>query len=382
MVIDYDRAAADYEASLVTKLRGHGAGNFLENWVPDPDPALGIFNMIEAAWTGGRDRLEILVSRSTLDASALERLKKSAAVIADVRVTSAGEQNRLEIQRAAGRAPVGARQPAPGARAKALAIVRARHDQGQKKTTPPLQPMLAEALRAATASFTHEGEAPAAGAKLRIESVSENGAVSLAVGDGDIIRAARHNGVQPAVRRGLLELMCREIEGRTVQDAADHGAVLVIHRLRQRVESRPAPGILLPANAGTEVIAALEMLRGACRKYQEQSSGERKPNFFERGPSAAWQALPAADKVRKAAEAISTFCRAEGKGATAVRLDHVEKDIHGHEIRIIIQADAAAEREGVPFFLRRLERFLKANLEEALQVYLEPVKDKNVLRRL
>src|SRR6185295_2120419 len=110
MLIDYDRAAAEYEASLVTKLRGHGAGSFLENWVPDPDPVLGIFNMIEAAWTGDLDRLEILISRSTLDASALERLKESAAVIADVRVTSAGEQHRLEIQRAAGRVPAEARQ--------------------------------------------------------------------------------------------------------------------------------------------------------------------------------------------------------------------------------------------------------------------------------
>ena len=371
MVIDYDRAAADYEASLVTKLRGHGAGNFLENWVPDPDPALGIFNMIEAAWTGGRDRLEILVSRSTLDASALERLKESAAVIADVRVTSAGEQHRLEIQRAAGRAPAGARQPAPAARAKAPAPARARHDQAQKKTTPPLQPMLADALRAETASFTHEGQAAAG-----------NGTVSLEVDDGGFIRAARHHGVQPAVRRALLELMCREVEGRTVQDASDHAAVLVIHRLRQRADSRPAPGILLPANAGTEVVAALEMLRGACRKYQEKSGLERQANFFELGPSPAWQALPAPEKVRKVAEAIGAFCRAEGKAPTAARLDHVEKDIYGHEIRVIIQMDATAEREGVPFFLRRLERFLKGNLEKALQVYLEPVKDKNVLRRL
>ena len=49
MTIDYDRTAAEFEASLVTKLRGHGVGSILEYRVPDRDPVLGGVNMIEAA---------------------------------------------------------------------------------------------------------------------------------------------------------------------------------------------------------------------------------------------------------------------------------------------------------------------------------------------
>ena len=368
MVIDYDRAAADYEASLVTKLRGHGAGNFLENWVPDPDPVLGIVNMIEAAWTDGRDEVELLVARRTLDASGLERLKGLAAAIAEIRVVGAGEQHRLQVRRADERVTTESRQPT--ARPKARGV-RERRDEAARKDVPALQPMLAAALEAETASFTHEGQLG-----------SDSGAVSLAVREGGIIVAARHTGVKPETRRRLVELMCREVEGRTVQDASDHAAVLVIHRLRRRADSRPAAGILLAANAGTEVVAALEMLRGACRKYQEQSGSGRQPNFFEMGPSIGWRDLPAPEKLRRAADALGDFCRVEGKPASVARVAGVEKDIHGHEIRVIIQMDAAVTGEAAPFFLRRLERFLKENVEGALQVYLEPWKDKNVLRRL
>jgi hypothetical protein len=181
------------------------------------------------------------------------------------------------------------------------------------------------------------------------------------------------------VRRRLAELMCREIEGRTVQDAADHAAVLVIYRLRQHTPARPAAGILLPANAGTEVLAALELVRDACGP--RLGKGPRA-NFFELGPTAAWRALPLSDKLRRVAEATVAFCAAQGNSPTAAKAVRIDKDIHGHEIRVIVQMDGTIPGDGVPLFLRRLERSLKASVEEALQVYLEPLKDKSVLRRL
>src|SRR5262245_32865970 len=99
MIIDYDKTAAEYEASLVTKLRGHGAGDFLEHWVPDPDPALGIFNMIEAAWTAGREELELSVARVTLKAEAVEKLRALAASIAQLRVEEAPGGYRIGVKR-------------------------------------------------------------------------------------------------------------------------------------------------------------------------------------------------------------------------------------------------------------------------------------------
>jgi hypothetical protein len=372
MVIDYDRAAADYEASLVTKLRGHGAGSFLENWVPDPDPVLGIFNMIEAAWTGGREQFELLVSMATIDDGALARLTELAKPIAAMRVVSAAQGRRLEIQRVASRATgKGKQHPVPAMRTRATARADELEPHPEKAPIPALQPVLQQALEAETARFTHEANGAA-----------KDGSIVLAVGDDELIRTARHRGVRPEIRRRLVEMMCREIEGRTVQDASDHAAVLVIHRLRQRADARPAAGILLPRNAGTEVHAALEMVRSACREHQRRSGRERKANFFELGPSAAWQALSSSEKLQRVAEATAAFCKAQAEAVAATKAVRLDKDIHGHEIRVIVQMDGALQGEGVPFLLRQLERFLKGNVEQALQVYLEPLKDKNVLRRL
>ena len=76
------------------------------------------------------------------------------------------------------------------------------------------------------------------------------------------------------------------------------------------------------------------------------------------------------------------FCAAEGLPENTMKPVRVEKDIHGHEIRIIVQVSDKLAADRVPVTLRRLERFLKANLEPVLQVYLEPWKDQSVLRRL
>jgi hypothetical protein len=367
MVIDYDRAAADYEASLITKLRGHGAGSFLENWVPDPDPALGLVNMIEAAWTGGESTLHVTISRATLDGGGLERLKRLAESIAELAITADTAHYHLEARRAA--RVGGARRAAPVTRASRPVAGSIRKGQ-ERPAIPGIQPMLAEALQAETARFTHEETHAAA-----------DGNVTLSIDKDGLIRAARHSGVQPDVRRRLVELMCREIEGRTLQDASDHAAVLAIHRLQARAGARPTAGILLPANAGSEVPGALELVRRACRACHKRAGKEDEPNFFEVAPGSEWQALSGGERLRRVVAATDEFCTAEG-AAGAARAVRVDKDIHGHEIRVIVQVDGARLAEGVPFFLRRLERFVKGRVERRLELYLEPLKDKNVLRRL
>lgn len=379
--IDYDKAAADYEASLVTKLRGHGAGSFLENWVPDPDPVLGILNMIEAAWTDGRDELELRVSRKTLDAAGLERLSRLSEAFAAIRTADADGAHRLEVRRVASHSGSGERVLQRAPESKAGSTVRPEQAAGTGAPVPPLHADLVKPLHEETAQAAHEGELQAAAGEALAHARSEQGDVFLAVTKEGVIRAARHCGVRGDARRRLVELMCREIEGRPVQDASDHAAVLAIHRLRLRAGARPIPGVLLATNAGTEVVAALDLVRRACADYSKRAGRGARTNFFEVGASAAWRALSQTQRLERVAASVDTFCREE-KTSGAIRVTRLEKDIHGEEIRVIVQRDGAIPADRVPFDLRRLERFLKDRVERSLQVYLEPVKDKNVLRRL
>ncbi len=380
MAIDYDKTAAEYEASLVTKLRGHGAGSFLEHWVPDPDPVLGIFNMIEAAWTAGRDELELTASRATLAGPALEKLKEMAASFAELRVEETPGGYALAIKRRSG--VDGAKKakrlvPAP----KAPAREPRRAD--SRDVTWDVHPSLVAALEAETAEFPHEGKLANTAGCVCVEAQSEKGGVSLAVGEQDgLIKQARHSTAGAPVRRRLLELMCRAIEARTVQDASDHAAVYVIHLLQERAGRRPSEGILLAVNAGLEVTAALRLVRDACNAHKAKSGMRDTANFFETAPGEAWNGASREEKLRRAVQGNETFCAAEGLPANTMKPVRVEKDIHGHEIRVIVQVSDKLPSDRVPLILRRLEHFLKLNFDPVLQVYLEPWKDKSVLRRL
>ena len=380
MAIDYDKTAAEYEASLVTKLRGHGVGSFLEHWVPDPDPALGIFNMIEAAWTDGRDELELTVSRATLAGPVLAKLKDISASFADLQVKETPAGYALKIRR---------RVRAEGAKAAARTVsapkapAREPRRADSRDVTWDIHPSLAAALEAETVEFRHEGGLANAPGSICVETHSDQGGMSLAVGEQDgLIRQARHSAAGSPVRRRLLELMCSAIEGRTVQDASDHAAVYVVYRLQGRAGRRPSEGILLPTNAGLEVTAALRVVRDACKAYKSKSGIRDTANFFETAPGEAWNAANREEKLRRAVQGNDAFCTAEGLPANTMKPVRVEKDIHGHEIRVIVQVSDKLASDRVPSTLRRLEHFLKLNLDPVLQVYLEPWKDQSVLRRL
>jgi hypothetical protein len=380
MAIDYDRIAAEYEASLVTKLRGHGAGSFLEHWVPDPDPALGILNMIEAAWIDGRDELDLVVGHATLAGPALQKLRDVAALVAELKVDEGPDGYALKIRRmtrdnGAKRTirPAGVRAEATRSRTQALS----------HEVTWGIHPSLAVALEAETMEFRNEGELAKAPGLVCVEARSAPGTVSFAVGEKDgLIKQARHSAVKAKVRRRVLELMCRAIEERTVQDASDHAAIYVVHQLQGRAGRRSSEGIVLPANAGLEVVAALRMVRDACKAFEFKTGRHDTENFFETAPGRAWDAAGQEEKLRRAVEGIEKFCAASGLPANSMKAVRVEKDVHGYEIRIIVQVSDKLAADRVPSTLRRLERLLKLNFDPVLQVYLEPWKDLSVLRRL
>jgi hypothetical protein len=246
-----------------------------------------------------------------------------------------------------------------------------------------VHPSLVAVLSAEAAEFNCEGLAATAPGVTCAHAGSAQGTVSLAVGTTDgLIKQARHSAVNPLVRRQIVELMCRAIEARTVQDASDHAAVYVVHQLQAKAGRRPAEGILLPANAGTEVAAALGMIRNACKAHEAKSGQHNTANFFETAPQRSWSTTALDEKLRRAVEGTEKFCAADGLPANTMKPVRVEKDIHGNEIRIIVLVSDKLAADRVPSTLRRLERFLKANLEPVIQVYLEPWKDRNVLRRL
>lgn len=82
--IDYESLVESFEDGLLNKLRGHGVEEheFLEMWVPDPDPVKSVLNMVEAAEIGGIESFDIAISSDTLDGRRLDELRDAVGSMA------------------------------------------------------------------------------------------------------------------------------------------------------------------------------------------------------------------------------------------------------------------------------------------------------------
>jgi len=69
-------------------------------------------------------------------------------------------------------------------------------------------------------------------------------------------------------------------------------------------------------------------------------------------------------------------------GLDAIHVDRIEKDLRGYELRVVVAFSDALAATEKPVLMRALERHLKTIIDDRIQLYLEPVKDRNKIRRL
>ncbi|MRG72628.1 hypothetical protein GH722_12740 [Alphaproteobacteria bacterium HT1-32] len=88
-ILDYDALVQEFEDGLVNNLRRHGVGDdFLEMWVPDPDPVKGVLNMAEAAESFGLEQISMQVSQTTIPSARHDELLKALGVIGTTSITT------------------------------------------------------------------------------------------------------------------------------------------------------------------------------------------------------------------------------------------------------------------------------------------------------
>jgi hypothetical protein len=98
-ILDYDALVREFEDGLVNNLRRHGVGDdFLEMWVPDPDPVLGVLNMAEAAESYGLTGVSIRVSKEMVPDSRRAELEGALAGLGAVIITDLGGAVRADLK--------------------------------------------------------------------------------------------------------------------------------------------------------------------------------------------------------------------------------------------------------------------------------------------
>lgn len=98
-ILDYDALVQEFEDGLVNNLRLHGVGDdFLEMWVPDPDPVKGVLNMAEAAESFGLEQISMKVSLATIPPERHAELAAILGVIGSTDMATGAEEFVVTVQ--------------------------------------------------------------------------------------------------------------------------------------------------------------------------------------------------------------------------------------------------------------------------------------------
>lgn len=347
--LDYERLASAYWENLTSQLRSFnpaGEHAFLKAWVHEEDDADSILNILECARDFGLERLCVTLGEKTLARLDRERLQEYARELGTLSI--AEKDGGLEIEVLFPGAAGGNREPAihPLYRARLKEVLRARkHD---KRLEPE-------------------------GTLTLVEASEDGGALSALIDASHhhIVVEAAYSGAKDLAQQGLLEWLCGWMAGRPIQDCADHGAIALEFALRDPAQTHHVKGIVQPENADPAFHLPNALIRSLRAQYHALADAGDTANFFDPPCSADWRAKSAEQRLVRIREALGGH--PDGRRLEALRVEGSKRVV----VRFLEELPSTEKQ----VCLVRIEDALKKSLEPELQVYLEPLKDMNAMRK-
>ena len=392
-LVDYDKLAAAYWDNLSSQLRGFDPTSqfpFLKTWVHDENDADSVLNILECAHDFGVPRLQVHIGadaarrldRANLEAKAAElgaltttetngaldyNIDFSLAAVTPVaRKADAQEKqglvirslHRAQSERSADNAPAGS-SDAP---AKQGLDIHPRY-------RAQLERILSSS--AAGTSLLHEGELQSDPALRHVEAQVSGVTLAALVTENHFVQKAAFRGTSDPLQRAQLEWISAWLEGRPLQDCADHAAIAAEFALRDPAQPLPVSGIVQPENADRSFVFPSQLVRTLLARYRDAYNYQRIDNFFDPPCADAWLAKAAPERLAAVRGVLASLPRFAG--IEVLRLE-------GNK-RIIVGFGTPCSNAEKQASLFAAERALKKALDPELQVYLEPVLDLNVLRK-
>ena len=398
-IVDYDDLAETFNQALLHTLRKHSiADTFLDYWVPDADPVLGIAGMADSARIAGRSEIAIRFRCTTVPKERLSELEKAVGRFSKTALTRQGDSIVLHatgMTKTVGEttmpstAAAKAAQPAYWNAANAAALqVEDKKSSGWNSNELPefknVHPHFRAALKKTLESLSCEGAAGAPSDGLtRVEGREGSISLILDVDQKDhIVRLARHSGAIKPSERAALDLFCKAATNLPLQEVADHVGLKIIDSLVDDDKLPPVGGVLLPINAGTPFMLAPRLARQAYDAYRKVKALGNETNFYFALPSQQWQALSSTERREKVSSVLRGFLQSEELYPDDIELFRIEKNKTGYEVRGVVGFSERIKVEDKPFLMRRLEQRLRRDLEPEIELIADRAKDSSPLRRL
>ena len=395
---DYDKLVDMFNRALIHTLRKHSvADNYLDLWVPDSDPVIGLLGMIDSARLAGIRDLSIRVSKKTLPAERIGELEQSAAKVCKIRIESEPHSfllrtTELNKEAAAGNSPK-SNKAATNRTYWRPAVETA----NQASNDPPpgwaasasvefedVHPHFRQPLKSAFLTIAFEVDAaPAAGEELQVTGQEGGTCLTLNVDrSSQIVRSAVHKGGASHAERAVLDLFCRHAPGLPIQEVADHLGLKILNSLVDIDGAAPVPGVLLPSNGGKPFSLVGRLARRAYDAFRAISGTQPETNFYYAPPSTNWESLSSEERLGNVERSVRAFLQSHDMLQDDIIVQRIERNRYGYNVRAIIRF---AERIAVaekPRLMRALEKLLRRDVERELEVVAERAKDSSPLRRL
>lgn len=204
--------------------------------------------------------------------------------------------------------------------------------------------------------------------------------VCLARGrSGWLVADARYMapGNATAELKGVLDVFCRSIEGLLVQEAADHGTIHTCERLRQSVPGPLVQGIHTPRSMGSAFVLCDRLIRDILAQYRAATGDQETRNFWNPALSQEWRVKTAEQQMEALRPIVEAYRKSQERLNSNIWIARIEK-----MRRVIIDFGETVDAARKPIVLRQLEQAIRRATGERLELYMEELKDNNVIRRL
>lgn len=193
----------------------------------------------------------------------------------------------------------------------------------------------------------------------------------------DRISAAGYDGDPTPAERAVLKQLCAFALGASPRELVEHGLTFVVEQLRDLGAPRPVEGILGPRSAGPCFQRPRHLVRALRDAVLAAWGAFEGDNVFDRPYSGAWLALPAAEKNERLEALIQDYREQTDLDQTAMVVFEIDQ-----YDRVVVMFDDGVPVWDKPPHLLALERWLRQETGERIEVFLEIVKDSNRIRRL
>lgn len=391
ITINLDEVIESYETGLVDKLRQFGVeGDLFETWVPDPNPAKSIINLMDASHDAGLPaNLVVVASRKLLDQLALANLRSELDGRANIEILDQGDSVTIFLS---GFEKMGSAEPRvtegvrPSSVPDELGSDPASKDQRTAQDIAHKEKAVAEQSARNSlydlsnqVPFKHEGLINNERELCIVVVKKDEHVLELQVDTAShLVEQAMFSGNVPQGLAPLLNRLCESIENRPIQDMSDHAVARLEHQIRN-TERRPVPGIVLPLAVDSRFAELQALVRQALSEYRAVTGYQELTNTFDDEAQTTWLELPDVEKRNQAEQILRQEAQKLGICTTEINVIDIE-----YNVRVLVRFSgilASPESDKQPIMMQ-FERALIDHLDSRLELFLEPQRDQSTLRRL